>query len=198
MTSSEHNVENLPPEKLQSLTTEAYNYIPRYFPHPVGMPPEEAPARVEGIFHRIHSEAKPLIIKRFDELLAQYPTTASYKEAMHELIDHIYVAGRKPDDPKRRHADDIVLVESLQLENGSTTGIYTSKGARKGEDILYENIQDIFRLTVQFALEQGENLEDPKATANLGFGNPVKLKAFLDKWKHEYTDSYGEPPPELR
>lgn len=57
---------------------------------------------------------------------------------MHTLVQSVYIVGRIPNS-HRQTAEDSPLEDVLQLE--SNTGIYTSDGAKKGEDVLYQAVQ---------------------------------------------------------
>lgn len=177
-------------EELQIKTIQAYHSLPE------GVD-EILPSVMTAYDKQFLSEPIPVLIE-FKRLVGQSPGTDSFKKALLVLVHDVYSSGKKPDSSSRRYSfsDDALLVEVLQLKNGSSVGIYTPEGAKKGEDTLYPVVKHELVVSVTSSLDLGasdENLGDYQIFS--GWGKPNEIKALLQQWREEYINLYNKQPP---
>lgn len=185
----------LPPEELQAQTMEAYLHLPQYLP----LGRRDSLPNILRVGHRGISETMPIMQKKFDGLIAQSPTCDSFKTVMHKVVGEVFKLGRKADNSNHNPEMDNLLVKVLQLK-GSQTGIYTPAGAQKGENILFQWVQEQLLTSTQFALDQGFRLDSQEALTGDAYypsilGNGVSIGTLLGKWLDEYVTRYGTQPP---
>lgn len=194
----------LPSEELHKKTREVYYHLPEYTPQDelatviLETSPEERDEIFEAVANRRkNSESREIIVRKFDELISQSPTTAHYKSAIHFLFDQVSKLGRSmEEDIAVEYELDKTLIDSLQIEGETNTGIYALAGAKKGEEILFEFLIQDFANGMIYPLAEGLDPTSLEAVAV----NPVlpyplmEQKEFLLEWHKEFTKLYGEPP----
>lgn len=201
MNRQEGEQRSLSPEELQATTRETYSLIPEFYSlvefvnDTKGYSTDEIIEAMNRYgFSHGQGELRPMLVKKFDDLIVLSATTPSFRKAIHSLIESVCFNGRTTKKYQYDQGATNALVKALQLDNDE--GVYTPEGAEKGELVLYGHVLNNFALGIKNALWTGNDPMSPE-THEQGLLFPVTLaqyKDFILDWFKQFTERYGKSP----
>lgn len=175
-------------EELQEQTRKVYSLFPFSFP----IEGEDLLAYYKTIARRENSEASPIILQKFDDLISKSPTTPSFKETLRVLAKKVMREGRFDQNGNKVFEYNKTFAEILQLD--TKKGIYSQSTAKNAEKKLRNFVLDDFLLEIESIEETGKNLRETEFWTSPFFNSFDGATNYLKQWRNEFKELYGESP----